>query len=105
MPLLPGIGSRGLTTGGQNLTFIGDAADHRIWGSCSPPPIPMSLSQPRFRRWEALDKVGVRIPSQVTIGDRSRLTGTITSAGFDHDSVTAAVSRPGSTEAPDVCDL
>jgi hypothetical protein len=48
----------------------------------------LSLSQPRFRRSEALDKVGVRIPSQVTTGDRLLVTETITSTGFDHTLIT-----------------
>jgi len=47
----------------------------------------------------------VPIPSQVTTGDRSLVAGTITPAGFDHDLITAVVSHPDSTEAPDVCDL
>ena len=65
----------------------------------------MSLSEPRFRRWVALDRVGVKVPSQVTTGDRFLVTETITSTGFDHTLITAVVSRPDRTEAPDVCDL
>jgi hypothetical protein len=65
----------------------------------------MSLSQLRFRRWEALDEVGVKVPSQVTTGDRFLVTETITPAGFDHSLITPAVSHPDIAEAPDVCDL
>jgi hypothetical protein len=65
----------------------------------------MSLSQPLVRRWGGLDRIGGKVPSQVTTGDRFLATGTITPTGNDHTSVTAVVSRPDRTEAPDVCGL
>jgi hypothetical protein len=70
-----------------------------------PGDVGLSLSQPRFGRSGALDRVGGKIPSQVIAGDRLLAAGTIISTGNDHDLDTAVVSRPGRTEAPDVCGL
>ena len=66
---------------------------------------PLSLSQPRFCRWEALDWVAVERLVQVRQRDHLRVMGTINERGNGVEVVTLGVASAGIAEAPDVCNL